>query len=475
MSIRARLLLSFVALSAIGILLLTGFALSSARETLMSAARTELDGRAEAAAENIADALEQGDPERVKLLVDRYGHQQHVNARVFLPNGVLLASSLPVNSATPLQHTPGAERVLQSGLPSQLGMITQGGTPELYEARMLRRGNRVLGIFWMSLRLASLEEHLQHLTRDLTLALVVIGVLSLLLSLLLARMVAQPIQEIRTFAVRLGGGVFGDRLELTRKDELGQLATELNRMSERLASDERRRRTFVANVSHELRTPVTNVRVALEALENGAYDEPQLRDRFIGTCLDETTRLARLIELLLDLGRYEADAAPLDISRIELSELLRQCWRVVEGRLLQHDLQIEVKVPHVWLRADRDRLLRVFVNLMDNAINYAAPGSVITVYGYLDGQSVFVQMRDQGPGISERDLPHIFEEFYTADRSRTRRGSGLGLPIARRIVEAHGGSISAVSTTGKGSTFTVCLPLPHGEVRTRAGTGHTRA
>jgi signal transduction histidine kinase len=475
MSIRTRLFLCFAALSVLGMLLLTGFAIGSARETLISAARTELDGRAEAAAENVADALEAGDLVRLRLLVDRYGHQQHVNARAFAPDGTLLASSIPISSQSPLQQTPGAQEALTNLTGYARDVVTSQGKPELYEARALRRGGRLLGLFWMSLRLQTLEEHLQHLTRDFILALTVIGALSLLVSVLLARMLAEPIQQIRTFAVRLGGGVFGDRLDFNRKDELGQLATELNRMSERLASDERRRRTFVANVSHELRTPVTNVRVALEALENGAYDEPELRDRFIGTCLDETTRLARLIELLLDLGRYEADAAPLDISRVELSELIRQCQRVVEGRLLQHDLQIEVKVPHVWLRADKDRLLRVFVNLVDNAINYAAPHSVITMYGHLDGQSVFVEVCDQGPGISELDLPHIFEEFYTADRSRMRRGSGLGLPIARRIVEAHGGTISAVSTTGKGSTFTVCLPLPHAEVRTRAGSGHTKA
>jgi len=258
----------------------------------------------------------------------------------------------------------------------------------------------------------------------------------------------------------VGRGHLGEKLNISQDDELGQLATELNRMSQRLASLDKERRAFLANVSHELRTPVSNVHVTLEALESGADEEPELRSRFIRTALDETTRLSGLIKDLLDLGRLEAGVTQLEQQPLNLQALIDRSIRAMESRMRSKGIHIYMEVPKVQIQGDPERLLQAFLNVLDNAIKHSVADSKVFVDGYLEGVQVSVQIRDQGPGISESDLPHIFEQFYTADRSRQGSGTGLGLAIARRIVEAHGGSITANSMgVGKGAIFTICLPF----------------
>jgi signal transduction histidine kinase len=294
----------------------------------------------------------------------------------------------------------------------------------------------------------------------------ILGTLSLTLLLCafiserLARNMARPIQAMRNFAIQVGSGHLGEKLNIHQKDELGQLATELNRMSERLDSLDKERRAFLANVSHELRTPVSNVHVTLEALESGADEEPELRGRFIRTALDETTRLSRLIKDLLDLGRLEAGVTPLEQQPLNLRDLSDRAVRAVESRMRAKGIAITVEVPAVQIQGDPERLLQAFLNVLDNAIKHSPPDSQVFVSGKIEAVRVSVEICDRGSGISESDLPHIFEQFYTADPSRQGSGTGLGLAIARRIVEAHGGKIIASSTgVGKGATFTISLPL----------------
>ncbi|HBY75976.1 MAG TPA: two-component sensor histidine kinase, partial [Cyanobacteria bacterium UBA11148] len=228
----------------------------------------------------------------------------------------------------------------------------------------------------------------------------------------------------------------------------------------RLASLDKERRAFLANVSHELRTPVSNVLVTLEALADGAVEEIDLRDRFIQTAQDETTRLSRLIQDLLDLGRLEAGVAPLEKQPLNLRDLINRAVRAMELRMRSKNVGIEVNIPDVQLEADPERLLQAFLNILDNAIKKSISDSLVSVSGKIEGGMIAVEIRDRGVGISPKDLPHIFEQFYTADQSRQGNSTGLGLAIARRIVEAHGGTITASSIgVGQGATFTIHLPF----------------
>lgn len=462
MTIRGKLLATYLALTVPWTVLLAGYILWSFRTNDLLNERVDLAARATAVAESVTEALEEADLVRVHLLVRRHSYREQINIRVFRPDGSILATSAPVRDAkvSDWLSRPGMVEGLQGRPAGGVEDIPGSPTDEMYEARPLIVEGKVAGVLRMSSRLEHFQRQFEKTARTVLIGLVFTFALCAGVSAWLARGIAAPIQRMRNFAVRIGGGHFGERLHVASQDELGQLADALNRMAERLASIEEDRRGFLANVSHELRTPVSNVHVTLEALESGADEEPDLRARFIRTCLDETGRLSRLVEELLDLGRLEAGATSLNCVPVALRALVSRSLRAIETRMRSRGIRMQVDLPDIHFQGDPERLQQALLNLLDNALKHTLPETTVFVTARTEGGFVRLEVRDQGLGISEADLPHIFDEFYTADRSRRRGGgTGLGLAIARRIVEAHGGDISVISKPGKGAAFRVRLPL----------------
>ncbi len=220
--------------------------------------------------------------------------------------------------------------------------------------------------------------------------------------------------------------------------------------------------TFVANVSHELRTPLTCIKGYTETLLEGALEDPELTRRWLSTIHTEAQRLERLIKDLLDLSMMEAEQVELRYAPCDLVELVRHTVTVLTPRAQEHSMEIEMELPESapeW-RADRDRISQVLLNLVDNAIKYSEPSRKVFVRLYVSAERATIEIQDQGSGIAPQELPRIFERFYRVDKARTSRfgGRGLGLSIAKHLVEAHGGELTASSEPGKGSTFTLTLP-----------------
>jgi signal transduction histidine kinase len=461
-SIYRKLLVTYLALTALGTSILAGYILWSFYGYFMRTRQADLDAWTVALSESVADSLAENDFERVELLVQRYGARQSVTLRVFTPDGRLLSTSDPKldQRIADWRNVPGVSEALQNKPTQGMAKGVLSNEDRLYAAKPIVRNGRLLGVLRMSITLDQFQRQFRRVIFTVLGTLIVTLLLCAFISEWLARNIARPIQAMRNFAIEVGRGHLGEKLNIHQDDEVGQLAIELNRMSQRLASLDKERRAFLANVSHELRTPVSNVHVTLEALESGADEEPELRSRFIRTALDETTRLSGLIKDLLDLGRLEAGVTQLEQQPLNLQALIDRSIRAMESRMRSKGIHIYMEVPKVQIQGDPERLLQAFLNVLDNAIKHSVADSKVFVDGYLEGVQVSVQIRDQGPGISESDLPHIFEQFYTADRSRQGSGTGLGLAIARRIVEAHGGSITANSMgVGKGAIFTICLPF----------------
>jgi signal transduction histidine kinase len=199
--------------------------------------------------------------------------------------------------------------------------------------------------------------------------------------------------------------------------------------------------------------------VTVDALKGGAYEEPQLRDRFFQTIENETKRLSRLIHDLLDLGRLEAGVSQLEQQDISLPGLISRAVNAIEPRMQAAGVSLQVKVANLLIQGDPERLLQAILNLLDNAIKHSHPDSQVLISGYSEDKQAVIKIQDQGKGISEYDLPRIFEQFYTTDPSRTGKSNGLGLAITKRIVEAHQGRIIASSIANQGATFTIYLPL----------------
>jgi signal transduction histidine kinase len=461
-TIHAKLLGTYLVLTAFGTSLMAGYVLWSFHDYFMRTRQTDLENWAIALSENAADALEEKNIPRVQLMVQRYGAPQTVTLRIFHQNGGLLATSDPKLDAQVKNwyQIPGVQEALQNQRVQGVAKGVLSTEDRLFIAIPIARNGQLLGALRMSMTLEQFQRQFMRVIWSVLGTLAMTILLCTLISSRFARGLSKPIEIMRNFAIRLGSGHFGDKLIIHQNDELGQLAAELTRMSERLASLDQERRVFLANVSHELRTPISNVQVTVDALKDGAYEEPQLRDRFFQTIENETKRLSRLIHDLLDLGRLEAGVTELEQQTISLQGLINRAVNAVEPRMQAVGVSVQVNVTStLFISGDQERLLQAILNLLDNAIKHSLPNSQVSISGYSEGKQAIIKIQDQGEGISETDLPRIFEQFYTTDPSRKGSGNGLGLAISKRIIEAHQGSITASSTRHHGAIFTICLPL----------------
>jgi len=226
---------------------------------------------------------------------------------------------------------------------------------------------------------------------------------------------------------------------------------------------EQMRRQFISDASHEIKTPLTSIGGFATAIADGTAATPQERTRSAALIVREVERLTRLVNELLDLSRIESGAVKLDLSEVELRELIGDAVEAFGGQAQEKDVRMLVDVPANLppVRADADRVYQIMVNLLSNALRFSPRGSEIGIRAQRQDGQVRVGVKDSGPGIPAEQLGRIWERFHRADASRARQdgGTGLGLAIVRSIVEAHGGKVSAESEVGSGSTFSFTLPV----------------
>jgi signal transduction histidine kinase len=290
------------------------------------------------------------------------------------------------------------------------------------------------------------------------------GALGAGIALVIARWVArgmtQPLRDMAQAARRMETGDYGARVRTTSVDEVGQLAQAFNRMSAELDQLERLRRDLVANVSHELKTPISALRAHLENLLDGVErPDPET----LQVMLAQSDRLGRLVDQLLDLSRLESGDVPLQREQVALAPLVSEVLSEIEVARADRGVALERRLaedlPPVF--ADRERIHQVLFNLLDNAVRFTPDGGSVTVSAERHDGAVDVHVADTGSGIAPEHLPRLFERFYRVDPARSKKegGTGIGLAIARSVVEAHGGRIWAESSPGQGSVFTFELPV----------------
>src|SRR5947208_4043062 len=278
----------------------------------------------------------------------------------------------------------------------------------------------------------------------------------------LMRRALRPVDEIRQKAAQISSRNLSERLPVVRTgDELERLATDLNRMIARLEESFLQINRFSADASHELRTPLTVLQGELEAIAQKEQNLPEdVRDT-IGSALEETQRLANIVESLLTISRLEAGEARVQPMRLDFAELARTT--ADQMKLLAEEKRIALTsdgTDPVEVEADPSRLKQVVVNLLDNAIKYTPEGGNVSSSVTRRDNHAILEVADSGLGISADDLPHVFERFYRADKARSRQmgGTGLGLSIVGSICQAHGGRVTVNSAEGRGSLFRVQLP-----------------
>lgn len=283
--------------------------------------------------------------------------------------------------------------------------------------------------------------------------------LAFILSYHLTRRVLRPLLQMTAITKEVAAGNFSLRAEVTTRDEVGQLGLAFNRMADSLEQVERLRKTMVADVAHELRTPLTNLRGYLEALNDSVI--PPTSDTF-NMLQKENLRLVHLVDTLQQLARADAARAYLKREEIVISDLITQMVELHLPNFREKQIAVETRFSSkkLLVTADRDKLLQALQNLMENCWKYTPNKGQVLISVDHDSEVVKIDFHNSGPGISEDDLPYIFERFFRADRSRSRDagGAGIGLAITRELVEAHGGHVGADSVPGDTHIWLV-LPI----------------
>ncbi|MCS6792460.1 MAG: HAMP domain-containing histidine kinase [Oscillatoriaceae bacterium SKW80] len=279
------------------------------------------------------------------------------------------------------------------------------------------------------------------------------------LSYLVAKRIAQPLMQMEQITQKFASGKMDERMPTLEIPELNRLGKSFNRMAASIEDVEHRRRQLIGDLSHELRTPLTVMRGYLEELADGrieASTEIYLR------LVKETRRLERLVNELQELSKAEAGHLPINLQPVNLRPLLESLVEKFSDQILENGPVLKLDCPPQLplVLADIDRTEQILINLLGNALRYTDHGSIV-VKATTEADKLWVAVTDTGTGIAPEDLPHVFERFWRADRTRARDsgGSGLGLAISRRLVELQGGQIQVESQLGVGSTFRFYLPL----------------
>ncbi len=348
--------------------------------------------------------------------------------------------------------------------------------------------------------LANIERPLFEVLDEIGASLCMAGgitlVVSLVVAILLARSIARPLAQLTEATEAIARGKYEHRVQAKGHDEIGRLAASFNAMAERVQRARQMEKDFVANVSHELKTPLTSIQGFAQAILDGTAQDLAEARRAAQTIYDETARMAHLVGDLLTLARLESGQMPMAREPVDLSDLLPR-WierlqpraRALETRLVTAiDAAEYRRLAEASVLGDAARLEQVVTNLVDNALKYNRPGGSVTITAKVEpvesaGRSTLIARRkilpqltpqwvriaitDTGEGIPAEDVPRLFERFYRGDKARVSGGTGLGLSIAWEIVTAHGGTITVASEVGRGSTFTIHLPVKDGGANAR--------
>lgn len=307
--------------------------------------------------------------------------------------------------------------------------------------------------------LADIHHHIMLITYIVFL---VIYLLSFSILLGVHYFVYRPLRKITEAAKQYASGNLEHEIHINTEDEIGYLSASLNYMSSQIRDMNDYQKKFIANVSHDFRSPLTSIKGYVNAMADGTIPT-ELYDKYLKIILFETERLTDLTQDLLTLNEFDTKELLLDKSGFDIHEIIRNTAASFEGTCTSKKISIELlfasKVLPVY--ADKRKIQQVLYNLLDNAIKFSNPDSIVSIETTERSGKVFISVKDFGIGIPKKSLNQIWERFYKTDLSRgkDKKGTGLGLAIVKEIMKAHGENINVVSTEGVGTEFIFSLPL----------------
>ncbi|KJR45137.1 Osmosensitive K+ channel histidine kinase KdpD [Desulfosporosinus sp. I2] len=392
------------------------------------------------------------------------------NTAIMDTDGNILYGQTKDQSPSNLLLEPGfKERVLSGDNVVYFGKVV-GVNEELFLVAVpLKRENKIIGSVVISSPLSGLKQHVDSIKAIALIGALIGIVLATVLSMFVSRKMIRPLAKMEETARQITEGEFGRQIQVTSEDEVGRLARSFNRMSTQLKEKiqaieklDRLRQELLSDVSHELRTPLTVIQGFSEAVLDGLVKSKEQEQLYLRNIIDESERLRRLVDDLLDLKGMEAAQTFDEMEYVVLNKLAQITVERLKHMANSKEIKLTLTVPEqnitVW--GNIDRLKQVLTNLLDNAIKHSEAGGAVRVVLGMEYNCTFISVENSGPGIPREELENIWERFYKVDKSRSRRGTGtgLGLSIVKKIVEMHGGKVSAESEPGQGAVFTLYLP-----------------
>ncbi|WP_422444522.1 sensor histidine kinase [Thermoanaerobacterium sp. DL9XJH110] len=310
----------------------------------------------------------------------------------------------------------------------------------------------------------TISEREIQFTRGINISIIYAAIVSIFVSILLgfysSGVISKPILKITEAANNIRRGNLDIHVEIPENvRELKELSDSINHLARSLGEQENLRKRLTQDISHELRTPLTILQSHIEAISDGIWEPSREK---LDICRNEVNRLIKLVEQLKDLSNIENHKITLDVERYNLSDSLKEILKAFSLEFKNKNIEIKTDIDeNVYIDADKDKISRAVINILSNALKYTNPGGTVLVALTEKGRDVEIVVKDTGIGIDEKDLPYIFERFYRSDKSRSRKtgGAGIGLTIAKSLIEAHKGKISVESQKDRGSKFTIVIPI----------------
>ena len=421
----------------------------------------------------LASLLEARDHDIIQSTMREYGTRYQAGGLPALARAIEIEQRSGTREPLFIRLVGPFQDVLFYSLPEAWGAFDlaelPGGPNAIWSQVRARDRNAVLEVASINvgggtvLQVGKTSEARQQLLSNFRSVLILAAGVALMIGVIggvfLTRSTLKPLRDLRDAVRRiLQTGQTDDRVPVYgTEDAVDELSHLFNAMLARITTLIHGMRNALDHVAHDLRTPMTRLRVTAESAL--ATNDPAKHREALSDCLEESERVLSMLTTLMDISEAETGTMKLNVSEVDLAKLAREVRDLYEDSAEAAGIEFHVDVPAgLVVNADRDRLRQALANLLDNAIKYTPRGGRVDLQASSDHQAVQIRVSDSGSGISEADLPRIFDRLYRGDQSRTTRGLGLGLSLVRAYVEAQGGTVTVTSSPGKGSTFTITLP-----------------
>lgn len=467
---RFTMIATYFAVIVTTLILMSLYIIGLLSDKLYSAERVDMFAKANIIAQNVSEVWE-NDPasasEKFKESADRCLAGTNIRGVVVNKSYTVLYDTNIESEMTGKVFMRDVLRRALMGEQVQMMNDSESDRKMLYTAVPVTINGQIVGGVYLAHTVETIVTTIHTIRTSLIIFSVLITLLIGMLSFGVSYIITSPMEEFTAAAKEISKGNFSKRVKAKGSGEIAAMANALNYMCEELSQLEEKRRKFVSDASHELKTPMTGIKLICDSLISVENPDPEMVREFMKDMSDEVDRLTRIVERLLVLTKLDAGGAKVKMEKSDIrllaGHIVKKLAPIAAERniTINEDYHEELFAP---VHMDYDRLYEAVYNVLDNAVKYSPPDSVVAVDISEKDEWVLIKISDSGPGIPEDARDRIFERFYRLDDSRAREtgGTGLGLSIAKEAVVLHGGSITVSDNENGGSVFTIILPLDNG-------------